>query len=61
MQNPHHPGPHQPAQPDLSAWGVNDVTTQLGMQFGSNALHAGQEYMQKNVCIEFEFPKPKYL
>lgn len=45
---PHAHGPGQP--PNLAAWGVNDVTTQLGMQFGSNAFNAGQEYVQKNVC-----------
>lgn len=44
----------QPNQPlpqgiDLAQWGVNPVTAQLGMQFGQNAVAAGQEYMQKNV------------
>ncbi|KIY70607.1 hypothetical protein CYLTODRAFT_370660 [Cylindrobasidium torrendii FP15055 ss-10] len=33
---------------DLNAWGINDATAQLGMQLGNSAVHAGQEYVQKN-------------
>ncbi|KAF5376353.1 hypothetical protein D9757_008646 [Collybiopsis confluens] len=43
---------HQPSfvpQPDaFAAWGVNDATAQFGMQLGSSAVAAGQEYVQKN-------------
>jgi hypothetical protein len=43
--------PSQPPMmiPNLSAWGVNDVTAQMGMQLGQNAIAAGQSYMEKNV------------
>jgi protein transport protein YIF1 len=41
-------GPQIPA-PDFSAWGMNDATTQFGMQLGQSAVAAGQEYVQKNV------------
>ena len=43
--------PSQPPMmiPNLSAWGVNDVTAQIGMQFGQNAIAAGQSYVEKNV------------
>ncbi|KAJ3862412.1 YIF1-domain-containing protein [Lentinula novae-zelandiae] len=43
--------PHQPSfvpQPDFAAWGVNDATAQFGMQLGTSAVAAGQEYVQKN-------------
>ncbi len=30
-------------------WGMNDATTQMGMQFGRSAMMAGQEYVEKNV------------
>lgn len=46
--------PSQPAMtiPNLSAWGVNDITAQMGMQFGQNAIAAGQSYVEKNVsCL----------
>lgn len=33
----------------MGAWGVNDATAQMGMQIGQSAVHAGQEYVQKNV------------
>ncbi|KAK1220114.1 Protein transport protein yif1 [Marasmius sp. AFHP31] len=56
--NGHGPGPqnqYQQApqqsfvpQPDFAAWGINDATTQFGMQLGSSAVAAGQEYVQKN-------------
>ncbi|KAJ3802133.1 YIF1-domain-containing protein [Lentinula aff. detonsa] len=49
LHPPHHP--HQPSfvpQPDFAAWGVNDATAQFGMQLGSSAVAAGQEYVQKN-------------
>ncbi|KAK7471040.1 Protein transport protein yif1 [Stygiomarasmius scandens] len=35
-------------QPSFGAWGVNDATAQFGMQLGSSAVAAGQEYVQKN-------------
>lgn len=47
--------PHQPSfvpQPDFAAWGVNDATAQFGMQLGTSAVAAGQEYVQKNVIVE---------
>jgi protein transport protein YIF1 len=32
------------------AWpGMNDATTAMGMQFGSQALHAGSAYIDKNL------------
>jgi len=39
------------SQPPMmfSAWGVNDVTAQMGMQFGQSAIAAGQSYVEKNV------------
>lgn len=36
--------------PDLNAWGVSDVTAQMGMQVGRSAVAAGQEYLDKHVC-----------
>ena len=35
--------------PDMSMWGVNDATAQLGMQLGRSAVQAGQQYVQQNV------------
>jgi hypothetical protein len=35
--------------PDLSMWGVNDATAQIGMQLGRSAVAAGQEYVEKNL------------
>lgn len=29
-------------------WGVNDTTAAIGLQIAGNAVHAGQEYMQRN-------------
>jgi protein transport protein YIF1 len=47
---PMHPlGPSVPLVPNLTAWGVNDVTAQMGMQFGRSAVAAGQDYVEKNV------------
>ncbi|TCD66876.1 hypothetical protein EIP91_000774 [Steccherinum ochraceum] len=40
-------GPTAPV--DFSAWGLNDATAQLGMQLGSNAVAAGQDYVTKNL------------
>ena len=41
-------------QPPWSQFaGVNDVTAQMGMQFGRSAVAAGQDYMNKNVCLPF--------
>ncbi|KAG8854686.1 hypothetical protein FRB96_007371 [Tulasnella sp. 330] len=34
--------------PNLAAWGVNDATTQMGMQLGRSAVTAGQDYVAKN-------------
>lgn len=47
----HGPQPNQPLPQgiDFAQWGVNPMTAQLGMQFGQNAVAAGQEYVQKNV------------
>ncbi|KAL0575706.1 Protein transport protein yif1 [Marasmius crinis-equi] len=51
-QNQYQQGPQQQQpfvpQPDFAAWGINDATTQFGMQLGSSAVAAGQEYVQKN-------------
>src|SRR6266404_5631121 len=55
----HHPSPLAPIQnqpvhpstvPDFSAWGIDGVTAQFGMQLGQNAVAAGQSYFQRNVC-----------
>lgn len=35
----------------FGAWGIDGATAQLGMQLGHSAVAAGQEYMQRNVCI----------
>lgn len=35
--------------PNLQAWGVNDMTAQMGMQVGRSAVAAGQEYLDKHV------------
>jgi hypothetical protein len=51
QQHSLHPPPPQPSfvpQPDFGAWGINDTTAQFGMQLGSSAVAAGQEYVQKN-------------
>lgn len=42
--------------PDFSAWGLDGATAQLGMQLGHSAVAAGQDYVQKNVCISTFFP-----
>ncbi|ODN83026.1 hypothetical protein L202_01252, partial [Cryptococcus amylolentus CBS 6039] len=35
--------------PNYGQWpGMNDATTQMGVQFGKSAVAAGQEYMEKN-------------
>ncbi|KAF8306084.1 YIF1-domain-containing protein [Clavulina sp. PMI_390] len=46
----HVPPPPPMMVPNLSAWGVNDATAQMGMQLGQSALAAGQNYMEKNVA-----------
>ncbi|KAF9515367.1 hypothetical protein BS47DRAFT_1316137 [Hydnum rufescens UP504] len=47
---PMHPlGPSVPLVPNLTAWGVNDATAQMGMQFGRSAVAAGQDYVEKNI------------
>lgn len=35
--------------PNFGAWGIDGATAQLGMQLGSSAVAAGQDYVQKNV------------
>ncbi|KAH8096855.1 YIF1-domain-containing protein [Cristinia sonorae] len=47
MPPPHMGGPAAPV--DFSAWGINDATAQFGMQLGSNAVAAGQDYVTKNI------------
>lgn len=44
------PGPNMMV-PDLNAWGVSDVTAQMGMQVGRSAVAAGQEYIDKHVRL----------
>lgn len=59
QQHALHPPPSQPSfvpQPDFGAWGINDTTAQFGMQLGSSAVAAGQEYVQKNVRNVFISP-----
>ena len=46
--NAHH-GQQQPGI-DFAQWGVNPTTAQFGMQLGSSAVAAGQEYVTRNVC-----------
>jgi len=45
------PGASAPAGPaPYGSWpGMNDATTQMGVQFGKSAVAAGQEYVEKNV------------
>lgn len=48
-QQPIH-GQAPPVAPvDFSAWGLDNVTAQFGMQLGQSAVAAGQDYVQKNV------------
>ncbi|QRV93550.1 protein transport protein yif1 [Ceratobasidium sp. AG-Ba] len=42
------PAPGFTIPPAAGMWGVNDVTAQMGMQLGKNAVAAGQDYMEKN-------------
>jgi hypothetical protein len=35
--------------PDMSMWGVNDATAQMGIQLGRSAVQVGQQYVQQNV------------
>lgn len=37
------------SSPVPTAWGMNDVTAQFGMQLGHSAVAAGQDYVQRNV------------
>ncbi|PPQ82187.1 hypothetical protein CVT26_009426 [Gymnopilus dilepis] len=54
QQHGGHPGhPQQPAAADFSAWGFDGATAQLGMQLGSSAVAAGQDYVQRNVRVSF--------
>ena len=52
-QPAHQPHPQMnPAAPvDFSAWGLDNATAAFGMQLGQSAVAAGQEYVQKNVCL----------
>ncbi|KAH8915424.1 YIF1-domain-containing protein [Atractiella rhizophila] len=36
-------------QSQIGAWGVNDATAAMGVQFGRSAIGAGQEYVEKNL------------
>lgn len=38
-----------PVPQQLAAWGVNDATAQMGMQFGRSAVAAGQDYVERNI------------
>ncbi|TFY73779.1 hypothetical protein EWM64_g10233 [Hericium alpestre] len=49
QQPPLAPHEQQYGVPDFSAWGLDGATAQIGMQIGQNAVHAGQEYVQKNL------------
>ena len=40
-----------PATADFRAWGLDGATAQFGMQLGSSAVAAGQDYVQKNVGV----------
>src|SRR5579859_6854705 len=47
-----HQGQLQQGPPDFNAmWNLNDSTAQMGMQLGKNAMMAGSEYVEKNVCF----------
>ncbi|KAF7338494.1 WD-REPEATS-REGION domain-containing protein [Mycena venus] len=52
QQPPPHGGHGQPGVPPMmppqfGAWGMNDATAQFGMQLGSSAVAAGQDYVQR--------------
>lgn len=36
-----------------AAWGIDGATAQFGMQLGQNAMSVGQEYVAKNVRLEY--------
>ena len=41
-----------PGVQGYGAWGgMNDATTQMGVQFGKSAVAAGQDYVEKNVGL----------
>ncbi|KAJ6551527.1 YIF1-domain-containing protein, partial [Mycena capillaripes] len=42
-----HSQPPPMMQPQFGAWGMNDATAQFGMQLGSSAVAAGQDYVQR--------------
>ena len=42
--------------PDMSMWGINDTTAQLGVQLGRSAVQAGQQYVQQNVSEHVSDP-----
>jgi hypothetical protein len=39
--------------PGAPGWQMNDATAQMGVQFGKSAVAAGQDYVEKNVCLYF--------
>lgn len=49
--------PQQHQQPSVlipgiaNAWGVDNATAQIGVQFGRTAVAAGQDYVEKHVSI----------
>ncbi|KAJ7771884.1 protein transporter yif1 [Mycena metata] len=50
QQHPQSHAGHAPPpmmQPQFGAWGMNDATAQFGMQLGSSAVAAGQDYVQR--------------
>ncbi|KAF5370167.1 hypothetical protein D9758_001403 [Tetrapyrgos nigripes] len=55
-----HPQQSFVPQPTFAAWGVNDATAQFGMQLGSSAVAAGQEYVQKNFGGFIPFSRVKH-
>ncbi|KAJ7583680.1 protein transporter yif1 [Mycena floridula] len=44
----------------FGAWGMNDATAQFGLQLGSSAVAAGQDYMQKNFGGRFVSVKKNF-
>ncbi|KDQ10705.1 hypothetical protein BOTBODRAFT_115475 [Botryobasidium botryosum FD-172 SS1] len=46
--------------PNFGAWGVNDATAAMGMQLGTAAVAAGQDYMEKNFGRHLPLPLLKH-
>lgn len=44
-------------QPDFAAWGIEGTTAQLGIQLGTSAVAAGQDYVSRNVRVRLVFEK----